>query len=204
MVAIGGNVRPASLIKAYSQGLFPWNTHPEVPIWYSPDPRAVLSPGAFKCSKSLRSVIRRKRFELRHNSRFEQVLQHCADTKRKGQQGTWLHTELQRSLTQLQQMGKAHSIEVFQEGELVGGLYGLQIGKVFFGESMFSKVSDSSKVALYALCRSLPNDALIDCQQRTDHLLSLGAHTISRLEFLKTLGKLTLQPMKLELADIYS
>ena len=101
-------------------------------------------------------------------------------------------------------MGNAHSIEVFQEGELVGGLYGLQIGKVFFGESMFSRVSDSSKVALYALCRSLPNDALIDCQQSTEHLLSLGARTISRSEFLKTLGELTHQPMQLTLADIYS
>ena len=203
-MAIGGNVRPASLIKAYSQGLFPWNTHPEVPMWYSPDPRAVLSPGAFKCSKSLRSVIRKKRFGLRHNSRFEQVLQHCADIKRKGQHGSWLHPELQRSLNQLQKMGNAHSIEVFQEGELVGGLYGLQIGKVFFGESMFSMVSNSSKLALYALCRSLPNDALIDCQQRTDHLLSLGARTISRSEFLKIIGKLTCQPMKVELVDIYS
>ena len=203
-MAIGGNVRPASLIKAYSQGLFPWNTHPEVPMWYSPDPRAVLSPGAFKCSKSLRSVIRKKRFGLRHNSHFEQVLQQCADIKRKGQHGSWLHPELQRSLNQLQKMGNAHSIEVFQEGELVGGLYGLQIGKVFFGESMFSKVSNSSKLALYALCQSLPNDALIDCQQRTDHLLSLGARTISRSEFLKIIGKLTCQPMKVELVDIYS
>ena len=101
-------------------------------------------------------------------------------------------------------MGKAHSIEVFEENNLVGGLYGVQLGKVFFGESMFSKVSDSSKIALYALCRSLPDDALIDCQQRTEHLLSLGAHTISRSEFLKTLGELTHQPMQLELADIYS
>lgn len=173
-------------------------------MWYSPDPRAVLSPSSFKCSKSLGSVLRKKRFGLSHNSRFEQVLKQCADIKRKGQNGSWLHPELQRSLTQLQKMGKAHSIEVFQEGELVGGLYGLQIGKIFFGESMFSKVSNSSKLALYALCQSLPNDALIDCQQRTDHLLSLGAHTISRSEFLKIIGKLTCQPMKVELVDIYS
>ena len=203
-MAIGGNVRPNSLIKAYSQGLFPWNDHPEVPMWYSPDPRAVLSPPLFKYSKSLRSSLRKKRFTLKHNSCFEEVLQQCADIKRKGQNGTWLYPELQRSLAELKEMGKAHSIEVFEENNLVGGLYGVQLGKVFFGESMFSKVSDSSKIALYALCRSLPDDALIDCQQRTEHLLSLGAHTISRSEFLKTLGELTHQPMQLELADIYS
>ena len=173
-------------------------------MWYSPDPRAVLSPPLFKYSKSLRSSLRKKRFTLKHNSCFEEVLQQCADIKRKGQNGTWLYPELQRSLAELKEMGKGHSIEVFEENELVGGLYGVQLGKVFFGESMFSKVSDSSKIALYALCRSLPDDALIDCQQRTEHLLSLGANTISRSEFLKTLGELTHQPMQLELADIYS
>lgn len=201
LVAIGGNLSADYLLKAYRKGLFPWNNEEFPPCWYSPNPRMVLKPREFKLSHSMRSLMRKNIFTFQHNQSFRQVLHACASTPRHGQTGTWLHQELQNSLYQLHLQGHAHSVEVWAYEKLVGGLYALQIGKMFFGESMFSLVPNASKAALFALCQSLPDDALIDCQQETEHLRSLGAHPIHRSSFILHLHQLRKQTFTLVLKD---
>lgn len=201
LVAIGGNLGAPYLLKAYRKGLFPWNNEEFPPCWYSPNPRMVLNPRDFKLSHSMKSLLRKNTFTFQHNQSFRQVLHACASTPRHGQTGTWLHQDLQNSLFQLHLQGHAHSVEVWANQKLVGGLYTLQIGKMFFGESMFSLMPNASKAALFMLCASLPDDALIDCQQETEHLRSLGAHPIDRSAFIQQLYHLRKQPYTFQLKE---
>lgn len=202
LVAIGGNLSAEYLLKAYRKGLFPWNNEEFPPCWYSPNPRMVLKPRDFKLSHSMRSLLRKNIFTFQHNQSFREVLHACASTPRHGQTDTWLHQELQNSLYQLHLQGHAHSVEVWANQKLVGGLYALQIGKMFFGESMFSLIPNASKAALFALCESLPDDALIDCQQETEHLRSLGAEPINRKSFILLLHQLRKKTLTFELKDL--
>lgn len=192
LLAIGGDLTTDRLLNAYCNGIFPWFNEGEPILWWSPDPRMVIEPHTFKVSKSLKQTIRNKGYEQKIDSCFEDVIRECADTIRKDQDGTWITNEIQDAYINLHKAGFAHSFETFKDGELVGGLYGVMIGRVFFGESMFHKTTDASKTALVSLkntCISL-DIPLIDCQQETPHLKSMGAITISRKDFVSKLSKL--------------
>ena len=188
LLAIGGDLTVERLALAYQHGIFPWYSDGEPILWYSPHERCVIYPEKLKVSKSLKQVLGSKRFEVTANQAFEQVIVNCAKMPRKDQPGTWITEEMQKAYIALHRLGWAHSIEVWQDKELVGGLYGIAVGKTFCGESMFSAVSNASKVALFALCKRM-NFELIDCQLPNDHLMSLGAEMISRetyMQFLKS------------------
>ncbi len=191
LVAYGGDLNPNRILQAYKEGIFPWYS-PEDPIlWWSPTPRLVLFPKNFKQSKSFRRVLRNKGFEVYFDRDFESVITYCANMPRVGQEGTWLSSEMKEAYMALHYMGYAHSVETYYEGNLVGGLYGLAIGKGFFGESMFALMSDASKVSLYALsdmCVKKSYD-FIDCQVETPHMINWGATLIERDEFLGLLEK---------------
>ena len=196
LLAVGGRIDAPWLLSAYQQGIFPWYDEPPI-LWWSPDPRLVLFPSELKVSRSLRATIRKGRLETRLDTAFPAVMQSCASVKRKNEQGTWITPEVVRGYTDLFERGIAHSIETWCDEELVGGLYGVCLGRVFFGESMFARVTDASKVALFtlvqmALSRSIE---LIDCQVRTDHLLSMGAREIPRSEFLSQVRRLAQEPI---------
>lgn len=190
LLAIGGDLSPARLLEGYRHGIFPWFAADEPILWWSPDPRTVLFPERLKIHRSLRKTLKRQPFELRVDSDFSGVLQGCA-APRPGQDGTWITAEMQQAYLALHTMGYAHSIECWQDGRLVGGLYGVRLGRMFFGESMFSRVSDASKVALVALCQGILGftPAVIDCQFSTAHLESLGAVPILRTDFLVLLDQ---------------
>jgi len=192
ILAIGGDLSPERLLLAYRNGLFPW-FNPEDPIlWWSPDPRFVLFPKDLKVAKSMRPYFNQKKFDYSFDQNFEEIIRACQQQWRKGQGGgTWISDEMIQAYCRLHQMGYAHSVEVWQEGELVGGLYGVCIGKVFFGESMFAKVSNASKAGFITLVRKLEklNFWLIDCQQETQHLKSLGGSAIPRNQFLGYMSK---------------
>ena len=196
LLAFGGDLSPERLLTAYANGIFPWYNDDEPILWWSLDPRLVMRPGEMKVSKSLRHTLKTRRFESRIDTDFRNVMLHCAKTPRKDQDGTWIQDEMVDAYTELHRLGFAHSFETFLDGELVGGLYGIAIGKVFFGESMFHCVTDASKVAFLSLHRFLQEHdfKLIDCQQETRHLSSLGAYVIPRSEFLKELKTLTEAP----------
>lgn len=190
LVAVGGDFHPQRLINAYSNGIFPWFIDEYNHIhWYSPQKRMVLEPQNMKISKSLKKSIKNKGFVIKSNENFEEVIKNCANIKRKHEDETWISDEFIQAYTNLFHLGYAFSIECYLEDELVGGLYGLMIGDVFCGESMFAKVSNASKVAFYHLCnQARKNDIkLIDCQVHNDHLESLGASEISREEYFKIL-----------------
>jgi len=191
IVAMGGELSPDFLLSAYNQGLFPWFNEGEPILWWSPDPRMVLFPENFKISASMKQTIRRNKFTLKVDHDFVSVIRNCASVKRDGQQGTWITEDMIGAYTNLHKEGYAHSFETYQEGKLVGGLYGVSLGKAFFGESMFYLERDASKFALYHLVRfARENDFhFIDVQQSTNHLRSLGAVNISRAEFLDRLRK---------------
>lgn len=191
LLAAGGDLSPQRLLMAYQYGIFPWYNEGEPILWWSPDPRFVLYPKAVKISKSMRRVLRSGAFELRFDTAFEDVLENCASIKREGQDGTWLIPEMQVAYQKLHAYGYAHSVEAWQDGQLVGGLYGVSLGKCFFGESMFAKVSNASKVALIGLAQQLDAHGfeLIDCQAETKHLATMGAGFINRAEFLDFLEK---------------
>ena len=193
LLAVGGDLSPERLITAYANGIFPWFSDDEPLLWWSLDPRLVIRPGEMKVSKSLRHTLKSGRFEARIDTQFREVMQHCAQTPRKGQDGTWIVDEMVDAYCRLHELGLAHSFETYKNNELVGGLYGIAIGKAFFGESMFHNVTDASKVAFYHLHQFLSNQdfKLIDCQQETSHLISLGAYTIPRSAFLNELKLLT-------------
>lgn len=195
LLAAGGDLSPDRLISAYRQGIFPWFNQGETILWWSPNPRTVLFPLELKISRSLRKTLKKNNYQIRVDSAFTQVMQACAALREK-QAGTWIHPEMIAAYTALHQLGIAHSIETWVEGELVGGLYGIAIGKAFFGESMFSRVSDASKIALVYLVKKLTQEGygMIDCQVKTPHLISMGAREIPRTEFSRLLGKLTAQP----------
>jgi leucyl/phenylalanyl-tRNA--protein transferase len=190
IVAVGGDLQPDRVMLAYRKGIFPWFESDDFLLWWSPDPRMVLFPNQLKISKSMRSVIRKKQFEVTFNKAFDQVVEACAKVKRIGQNGTWITPGLMEVYSTLHAQGHAHSVEVWEEGVLVGGLYGIDLGTVFCGESMFSKTSNASKVALIFLVKELKknNYKLIDCQVPTQHLASMGAEPISRTEFLTFLS----------------
>jgi leucyl/phenylalanyl-tRNA---protein transferase len=199
LLAIGGNLSAARLLDAYRHGIFPWFNEDDPILWWSPNPRMVLFPQEFKISRSLRKTLDRNNFEVRTDSAFEQVMRACA-APRKTQHGTWIHEEMIAAYCELHRMGYAHSIETWMNGELVGGLYGIAIGCMFYGESMFSRRTDASKIALAYLATQLhhwnpaPSTALeasmIDCQMNTPHLASLGAREIPRTEFIQRLQEL--------------
>jgi leucyl/phenylalanyl-tRNA--protein transferase len=189
LLAIGGDLSVDTLIKAYSLGIFPWYSE-EMPIlWWCPDPRMVLFPQKFKVSKSLRQTIRQKKYTVKIDENFEKVIENCALSKRKGQEGTWITNEMKQAYIRLYKEGYAHSFETYYNNELVGGLYGVSLGRIFFGESMFYKMTDASKVALYYLIERLKkwNFHFIDVQQSTQHMKMMGAEEISREEFLRIL-----------------
>lgn len=192
LLAMGGDVGTDRLLLAYQKGIFPWYDG-DTPLWWSPDPRFVLYPVNLKVSKSMESLIRKKHFRYSRNTAFSDVIRHCKALQRKGQDGTWITEELETSVIQLHKMGYAHSAETWLGDELVGGLYGIKMGKLFFGESMFSKASNASKFAFIHFVREMQQEAvqLIDCQVYTAHLESLGAEMISRdvfMQILKTYG----------------
>lgn len=196
LLAIGGTVSPGNLLLAYSKGIFPWNVESEPVMWWSPDPRMVLRPQDFKASKSLIKLVREANYSLGIDTCFENVMINCAFNPRKGEYGTWITPDLTDGFVALHKAGFAHSFEIFMDKKLVGGLYGLAIGQVFFGESMFHKVSNASKLAFYHLIEFLNqnNFKLIDAQQETQHLKSLGAYAIMRDEFVSLLNNYVDQP----------
>lgn len=196
LLAFGGDLSPQRLIVAYANGIFPWYNENEPLLWWSLDPRLVIRPGEMRVSKSLKHTLRSGRFECRIDTCFESVMRCCAETPREGQYGTWITDEMLDAYVQLHQMGLAHSFETFQEGELVGGLYGVSLGQLFCGESMFHHISDASKVAFYHLHQFLLEHGfkLIDCQQETRHLVSLGAYTIDRKDYIDEIKGLVQEP----------
>lgn len=199
LLAVGGDLSPARLLHAYRHGIFPWYDA-ELPIlWWSPDPRAVFWPDRLHVSRSLRRRLNRGGFEIRFDTAFDRVLQECA-APRPGQAGTWINADMQAAYGWLHRLGHAHSAEMWQAGKLVGGIYGVAIGRVFFGESMFSGVTDASKIALASLARCLHawGYALIDCQVHSEHLASLGSERIPRPQFLKLLAKYCGEPVSPE------
>lgn len=187
LLAIGGDLSVERLLFAYEYGIFPWYSHDEPILWWSPDPRFVLFPENLKISKSMRQILKGNKFEVTFNKNFKAVMQSCSKIKREGQDDTWITNDMIQAYVKLHDMGYAKSVEVWQKGELVGGLYGVDLGNgVFCGESMFSKVSNASKVGFITFIQQ-SNYKLIDCQVHTNHLESLGAEEISRSEFLKFL-----------------
>lgn len=188
LLAAGGNLSQERLLMAYRQGIFPWYNNDTPILWWSPDPRCVLFPEQIRISRSLRKNVRNGGFEIRQNSAFETVIRSCAQP-RADELGTWITDEMANAYLALHHAGYAHSIETWRDGALVGGLYGVAIGRVFFGESMFSHVSNASKVALVHLAQQ-GDYKMIDCQMATDHLLSLGAEKISREDFVHALKAL--------------
>lgn len=191
LLAIGGDLSFDRLLLAYRQGIFPWYEGTHI-LWWSPDPRFVLFPNELKVSKSMQQLLKRHAFTFTVNKAFPAVIEHCKTIKRHGQDGTWITDDVQRAYTELHRAGYAHSAEVWQNNELVGGLYGIRMGQVFFGESMFSKISNASKYAFISYVQLLKaeNVQLIDCQVYTEHLESLGARMIPRNDFITLLGKL--------------
>lgn len=188
IIAFGGDLSIERIWFAYQLGIFPWYNPDEEILWWCPDPRFVLFPKELKVSKSMRKILNRNIFTFTENQNFREVIKGCQEISRKGQSGTWLSDELMESFLQLHKYGLAKSIEVWQDGELVGGFYGLQIGNVFCGESMFAKVSNASKAGFIHFVESnKDNFDLVDCQSHTEHLESLGARMIPKKEFLKIL-----------------
>ncbi len=192
LLAVGGDLSVERLLLAYRSGIFPWYNENEPVLWWSPDPRFVLYPGNLKVSKSMQTVLQNGRFRFTINKAFSQVIQQCKTVTRKGQQGTWISPDVQEAFIELHRLGFAHSAETWLNGELVGGLYGIRMGKLFFGESMFSKESNASKFAFIKYVHQLKKEevALIDCQVHTTHLESLGATMISRKRFIHELEEL--------------
>jgi len=192
LLAVGGDLRPERLLLAYANGIFPWFNEGEPVLWWCPDPRFVMFPENLKVSKSMRQVLRRGSFEYRCDSDFEGVIRNCAGAFRGDDVGTWITEEMIQAYLEMHRMGFAHSAESWQDGMLVGGLYGVRLGNMFFGESMFSTVSNASKAAYISLVEQLQADGvkLIDCQMHTPHLESLGAEYMARAEFLSRLREL--------------
>lgn len=191
VLAVGGDLTPERLLLAYETGIFPWFSPGEPIIWWSPDPRFVLYPEHLKVSKSMRPYLNGNKFQVSYDQAFREVMVNCQQIYRPGQQGTWITPEMLEAYCELHRLGFAHSVEVWKEEQLVGGLYGISLGKCFFGESMFSKASNASKTGFISLVKNLSSRGfeLIDCQVHTPHLESLGAQHIPRDLFLSQLSK---------------
>ena len=189
LLAIGGDLSTARLLLGYRNGIFPWFNEEDPILWWSPDPRCVLFPDKLKISKSMKQVLRNSRYKFGVDTAFEAVITNCSSMERAGQPGTWITREIIDAYTKLHQEGYAHSAECWENGQLVGGLYGVLLGKVFFGESMFSKANNASKFAFINWVEILKQQGiqLIDCQMHTAHLESLGAEMISRDRFIELL-----------------
>jgi leucyl/phenylalanyl-tRNA---protein transferase len=191
LLAVGGDLRPERLLEGYRHGIFPWYSGDQPILWWSPNPRTVLFPDKLHISRSLKRSLRPGLFNVTLDRCFRDVMQHCAGPRPQYPDGgTWITAEMLEAYTRLHELGYAHSVETWQEGRLVGGLYGVALGGVFFAESMFTRVSDASKVALVSLVRQLQawGFSLMDCQQSSPHVLALGAEAIPRLEFLDHLA----------------
>ncbi|WP_301923450.1 leucyl/phenylalanyl-tRNA--protein transferase [Ferruginibacter sp.] len=191
IIAIGGDLGTERLLLAYRNGIFPWYNQDEPIVWWSPDPRFVLFPDKLRVTKSMQSVLNNGSFRFTINRAFSKVLQNCKTITRQGQEGTWITPAIEQAYTELHELGYAHSAEAWMNGELVGGLYGIRLGNVFFGESMFSKVSNASKFAFINYVHQLQKEkvTLIDCQVYTAHLESLGAKMIERNRFMALLAE---------------
>jgi len=191
LLAIGGDLSAERLLLAYRSGIFPWFNETDPICWWSPDPRFVLFPAQLKVSKSMQQVLKKQTFQFSTNKAFEKVIQACSRVPRNGQDGTWITSNMQEAYIHLHQLGFAHSAEAWLNGELAGGLYGIRLGKVFFGESMFSLCSNASKFAFIRYIQQLQKEdvQLIDCQLHTQHLESLGASMIPRKKFIQHLKK---------------
>lgn len=192
LIAIGGDLSLPRLLAAYRQGIFPWFSDGEPILWWSPDPRMVLFPDELKISNSLKKTLKKQQFELRFNTAFREVIIACSSTRRGGQNGTWITQDIIDAYCALHEAGFAISAEAWLNGQLVGGCYGIKIGNMFYGESMFHHVTDASKVAFAGLVEYLKTQGvgMIDCQMKTAHLASFGAREISRDEFIKILTTL--------------
>jgi len=191
LLAAGGDLSPERLLDGYRRGIFPWFSEGDPILWWSPDPRMVLFPDELKVSRSLAKTLRNRAYEVRFDSAFDGVMAGCA-APREGEAGTWITPEMREAYGRLHALGHAHSVETWIDGELAGGLYGVALGRVFFGESMFARLRDASKIALAALVAHLKsgNFGLIDCQMRTRHLETLGAREIPRRRFSRLLEEL--------------
>ncbi len=191
MLAIGGDLSVERLLCAYRNGIFPWYNEDEPIIWWSPDPRCVLYPDKLRVTKSMKQVLQNGRFRFTMNKAFSKVINSCKTVDRKDGMGTWINQDIVDAYTKLHEAGYALSAETWREGKLVGGLYGIKIGNVFFGESMFSTESNASKFAFINLVNQLKKNGLqlIDCQQKTEHLMSLGAEMVTRSDFIQLINK---------------
>jgi leucyl/phenylalanyl-tRNA---protein transferase len=198
LLAVGGDLRPERLLLAYSRGIFPWYGRSLPILWHSPDPRMVLLPDELAVPRSLRKTIRRAPYQLRLDTAFAEVLDGCADVPRPGQAGTWLVPDMVAAYQRMHELGFAHSAEAWQDGVMVGGLYGVSLGGCFYGESMFARAPDASKVAFVALVRQLQawGARLVDCQVHTEHLERFGAREIERADFLARLAVALEQPTR--------
>ncbi len=196
LLAVGGNLKPETLLQAYSQGIFPWYSEDQPIVWWSPNPRCVLYPDKLKISRSLKKILNKRIYEVRVDTSFREVMQACA-APRKDDAGTWIDNNMLEAYCRLHELGYAHSVECWHDGKLVGGLYGVKIGNMFFGESMFSKQADASKVALEYLCNRI-KPKLIDVQVYSKHMASMGAETIDRDKFIELVNsycRKTLSPI---------
>jgi leucyl/phenylalanyl-tRNA--protein transferase len=191
LLAMGGDLSPERLLLAYENGIFPWYEGDHI-LWWCPDPRFVLFPDDIKVHKNIRKMMRSNEFEFTINKAFHQVIRNCKKIFRPGQDGTWITNDVEKAYIKMHELGYATSAEVWQDGELVGGVYGMKLGKVFFGESMFSKVSNASRLAFITYVKLLQQEGieLIDCQVYTEYLESLGAKMIERKDFLRLLNSL--------------
>ena len=191
LVLIGGRPTPERIAQAYAKGIFPWNNDDSLPLWFSPDPRFVLFPEELHVSRSMSKVLRRGEFVFKLDTAFENVITACATTRREGQDGTWITPSMQEAYTLLHNQGIAHSAETWTDGELVGGIYGLRLGNVFFGESMFSIRPNASKFAFIRYVQQLKEEGvtLVDCQVHSEHVEALGARLISRSDYLNRLSQ---------------
>jgi len=198
LLCVGGDLSEQRLLLAYSMGIFPWYSDGDPILWWSPDPRLVLFPRELKVSRSLRQTLKNDIYEITADTAFAEVIRNCAGVRRKWDKGTWITAEMTDAYIQLHRSGFAHSIECWHDGDLAGGLYGVALGGVFFGESMFAKKNNASKVAFVALVKQLIkwDFALIDCQVTTRHLISFGAREIPRSEFIRRVEKALKMPAK--------
>jgi leucyl/phenylalanyl-tRNA---protein transferase len=198
LLAVGGDLRPERLVLAYAQGIFPWYNEDTPILWHSPDPRMVLRAGEIQVGRSLAKTIRRGTYEVRLDTAFRSVVEACAEAPRPGQDGTWIMPEMMDAYTELHRRGVAHSAEAWLDGELAGGLYGVSLGAAFFGESMFARAPDASKVAFVTLVRQLARWGidLVDCQVHTDHLARFGASEWPRPRFLAALEEALQTPTR--------
>lgn len=199
LLAVGGDLSPSRLLTAYGKGIFPWYSDGLPILWHSPDPRFVLDPERFHLPRSLKKTLTRGTYEFRLDTAFEPVISACASSARPGQRGTWITGEMKEAYCELHRLGYAHSAESWKDGELVGGLYGVALGSIFFGESMFTRAPDASKVAFTQLVEQLVRwgFTLIDCQSHTEHLERFGAEHWPRPQFLRALAQALTAPNRL-------